>query len=271
MIHVAVLLKPYLDLILSGEKTVECRMTRQSRAPFEMIERGERIYFKQSAGPYRAAAIVDHVLCEANLTPQRIAEIKRDYNDLIRGDDAVWDAKRDSRYITLIWLREVQPCDTGPAIPPMQGAAWRALDEEPAWRRSQPPAAAPFPGPATDAATRLPASRKPAQTDASSFSIEITLGNIRNGSLYVTGALDRFPDWAVGGPNKSQAAAPMTLMLHEGPRVETDIVGPRKLLRTRVWRSWFARHGAQPGDRVVFTPMDEATYFVGLTRPRDRN
>lgn len=243
MIHVAVLLKPYLDLILSGEKTVECRMTRQARAPFESVEPGERIYLKQSAGPYRAMAIADHVLCEANLTPARLREIKRDYNDLIRGDDAVWDPKRDSRFITLIWLRDVQAIDTGPAIRPLQGAAWLTLDEEPAWRRSH-------------------------HADAASFFIEITSGNIRNGSLYLTNVLDRFPEWAIGGANKSLAATPMTLMLHEGPRVETDIVGPRKLLRTRVWRSWFARHGAQPGDRVVFTPMDEATYFVGLTRPR---
>ncbi|HRP63066.1 MAG TPA: ASCH domain-containing protein [Phycisphaerales bacterium] len=260
MIHVAVLLKPYLDLVLSGEKTVECRMTRQARAPFECVEPNERIYLKQSAGPYRAAAIADHVLCEANLTPRRIAEIKRDYNDLIRGDDAVWEAKRDSRFITLIWLRDVQAIDTGPAIRPLQGAAWLTLEEEPAWRKQQPVA--------QTGGGRSGTSRGSATAGASSFFIEITPGNIRNGSLYLTGVLDRFPEWAIGGPNKAEAATPMTLMLHEGPRVETDIVGPRKLLRTRIWRSWFARHGAQPGDRVVFTPMDEATYFVGLTRPR---
>ena len=53
-------------------------------------------------------------------------------------------------------------------------------------------------------------------------------------------------------------------MLHDGPTVQTDIVAPRSMLRTRVWGTWFRKHGVKPGDRVVFTPMDEASCFVGL-------
>ena len=78
--------------------------------------------------------------------------------------------------------------------------------------------------------------------------------------------LDRFPEWAIGGRTKRQAGRPIQLMLHEGPTIQTDIVGPRKGLRTRIWRSWFKRHGARAGDCVMFTPVDEGTYFVGLAR-----
>src|SRR5262245_20163342 len=114
MIHIAVLLKPYLDLVLSGRKTVECRLTRQARDPYERIEAGERIYFKQSAGPYGVTAVVDHVMFESGLTPKRLQEIRRDYNDEIRGDASFWNYKRNSLFCSLIWLKDVQPIDNGP-------------------------------------------------------------------------------------------------------------------------------------------------------------
>ena len=251
MIHVAVLLKPYLDLILSGKKTVECRLTRQARDPYENIEPGERIYFKVSAGPYAAIAVVDHVICEDDLSPKRVNEIRRDYNHLIGGDAQFWDWKRTSRYCTLIWLKEVQSTDNGPHIRPLQGVAWLTLNEDPAWRR-------------VERASTVTKSL----LGSDSFSIEVTPGNLRNNSLYVTKVMDRIPKWALGGRNRKASAKQMTLILHDGPTVQTDVVEPRNLLRTRVWGPWFKRHGVKQGDHVVFTPMDEVTYFVGLSRPR---
>ncbi len=240
MIHVAVLLKPYIDLVLAGTKTVEIRLTRQNRDPFEAIERGERIYFKQSGGPYRAAAIAGHVICESGLTPDRIRQIRQDYNELICGESEFWRRKRSSLFSTLIWLEDVEPTDTGPAIMPLQGRAWLTLKDEPAWRRCD--------------------------RGDSSFAVVLTDGNLRNSSLYVTRILDRFPASAIGGATKRESGRPIKLVLHEGPTVNTDIVGRRKLLRTRVWGSWFKAHGVRVGDQVVFTPVEDRTYFVGLSR-----
>lgn len=249
MIHVAVLLRPYLDLILRGEKTVECRLTLQARDPFERIEPGERIYFKQSAGPYAATAIAEHALFEADLTPKRVSEIKRDYNELIRGEDDFWRKKRDANYCSLVWLKDVQPSTAGPSIRPLQGVAWLCLEEDPAWRRVE-----------SSRANDRPL--LPLQP----FEIAITAGNIKNNTLYATDVIDRFPEWCIGGAKKADAGRPITLMLHEGPTVRTDIVEGRKLFRTRVWGGWFRAHGVKPGDRVIFSPVDEATYFVGLVR-----
>lgn len=242
MIHIAVLLKPYLDLVLTGEKTVECRLTQQALAPFELIEPGDRIYFKQSSGPYRATAITDEALFERDLTPRRVEEIKRDYNEFIRGEEEFWRIKRNSRYLTLIWLREVQPISVGPEIPPLQGRAWTSLPDDPAWRREW------------------------RQDESESFTVEITEGNLRNNTVYVTHVMDRFPKWAFGGRSRNDAARPLSLLLHDGPTLETDIVHQRKLIRSRSWGPWFQRHGVCPGDRIVFTPLDEGTYFVGLVR-----
>lgn len=260
MLHVAVLLKPYLDLILAGAKTVECRLTVQARDPFERIERGDRIYFKLSAGPYRATAIAGHVMFEADLTPRRVGEIRRDYNHLICGDAAFWNRKRLSRYCTLIWLKDVQATDSGPRIRPLQGVAWLTLEDEPAWRRVDAGSTRP------DETSHERAKPPAAAASSASFFIKLTEGNLRNNSVYITDVIDRFPSWSIGGATKSDAARPITLMLHGGPTIETDIVGPRKLLRTRVWGRWFRGHGAKEGDRVVFTPMDERSYFVGLAR-----
>lgn len=257
MIHVAVLLKPYMDLILQGKKTVECRLTKDARDPFENIEAGERIYFKLSAGPYAAMAIAEHVMFESNLTPARVNEIRRDYNDLIGGDATYWAWKRDAKYCTLIWLKDVAPIDNGPKIRPLQGVAWLTMEEDPAWRKMEPLAKQPL---LHDGVRAKP------QAAAGSFTIEVTVGNVKNNSLYITKVADRFPKDAFGGKSKSDAAQPITLVLHNGPTVQTDVVGPRNMLRTRVWGTWFKKHGVKKGDRVVFTPVDERTYFVGLAR-----
>jgi ASC-1-like (ASCH) protein len=246
LVHVAVLLQPYLELILQGKKTVESRLTIQARDPYDNICKGDRIYFKQSSGPYRAAAIADHVLFEDNLTPRRIKEIHREYNHLICGEDSFWHWKRNSKFCTLIWLRDVHPIDVGPAIRPLQGVAWLSLENDPAWRRVD---------------------RADGQSHANhSFLIEVTSGNLRNNSLYSSKVIDRFPPWSIGGRDKSKAARPITLVFHQGPTVQTDIVGDRKLFRTRAWGKWFDEHSVSPGDHVVFTPVGRSTFWVGLSR-----
>lgn len=264
MIHVAVLLRPYVELILAGEKSVECRLTRTAKAPYNGVELGDRIYFKESSGPWRLTAIIEQVLFEEGLTPKRIREIRRDYNDVIRGEAEFWKSKRDARYLTLIWLREVERIDpgAGPGVRPLQGAAWLTL-REPKPRGSQASRHQ-----SVGRQTREPRGGRnrpltEAKANSHSFSIPITEGNLRNSTLYVTGALDRFPPSCLGGPTRSQQARPVTLVLRDGPVVETDIVLPRKLFRARPWKAWFERVGARPGDEVVFTPLGEATWFVG--------
>lgn len=130
-VHVAILRRPYLDLVLAGEKTVECRLTKQARAPFEAIEPGERIHFKESCGGYRATAVAARVRCERDLTPARIEAIRRDHGHLIRGEDEFWARKRESRYATLIWITDVQATAEGPPIPRQRGRAWLVLPEGP--------------------------------------------------------------------------------------------------------------------------------------------
>ena len=107
--HIAILKKPYLDLILTGRKCLECRLTKTACPPFDRIAPGENILLKQSSGPVRGRAVVEQVCFYADLTPVGIEAICRDYNDQIIATADFWRSRRDARYCSLIWLKEVTP------------------------------------------------------------------------------------------------------------------------------------------------------------------
>ena len=107
--HIAILKKPYLNLVLAGSKTIECRLSRLACPPFGRIKRGERILLKESGGPVRAQARAGTVRFFENLSPPDVEKILRDYNHLILGEPDYWTAKTSSRYATLIPLENVQP------------------------------------------------------------------------------------------------------------------------------------------------------------------
>ena len=127
--HVAILLRPYLRLILSGRKTIESRLTRNNLPPYRRIRVGERIYFKASAGPYMASAIAAHVEFHDSLTPAKVERLRARLDQGVCGRPEHWHAKRLARYATFIWLRDVQALTQGPAIAPSHGPAWFVLDD----------------------------------------------------------------------------------------------------------------------------------------------
>lgn len=161
-VHVAILLKRYIELILAGDKSVESRLTITPRTPYRRIAPGERIYFKASAGPFMATAVADAVEFYDSLTPARVAALKKQWNSQVRGEAGYWLKKSNSRYATFIRLRDVQPAATGPRIPPSQGLAWFTLSD-----------------------TMAP----PAPPAGASFEIALTAGGIRNGYVAAPRAL----------------------------------------------------------------------------------
>ncbi len=125
MIHIAILHKRYLDAILSGDKTIESRLSRIRTEPFGRVKAGERIYFKQSSGPFRATAIVRSVKSYDDLTPARVRTMRRDHNDGILGDGPYWSAKSRATCATLMWLDEVEPIEFGPDLSGVQSPGSR--------------------------------------------------------------------------------------------------------------------------------------------------
>ncbi len=123
-VHVAILWPEYLDAILEGRKTIECRLSVNRVAPFGVIRVGDVIYFRQRAGHVRAKAIADGVELVEGLTPRAVRAIRATHNDRILGSPTFWRRKRASRYATLIHLRDVAHADEGPACGPSYGRSW---------------------------------------------------------------------------------------------------------------------------------------------------
>lgn len=106
--HLVILKKQYLDLIVSGQKTIELRLGKGRRGAFGRVQPGDGLFLKVSSGPVCATATAADVKYYEDLTPQRIVQLKQQYNDQIMGGDAVWESMMDRRYGFLTWLRDVR-------------------------------------------------------------------------------------------------------------------------------------------------------------------
>jgi ASC-1-like (ASCH) protein len=109
--HLVILKRAYLELILSGRKTIELRLSRGRSPLVGRVQPGDGLFLKVSAGPVCAKATVADVRCYETLTPVLIAQIKRQYNDQILGGDAVWESMMDRKSGVLVWLRDVRPIE----------------------------------------------------------------------------------------------------------------------------------------------------------------
>jgi hypothetical protein len=126
--HLVILKKPYLDLILSGAKTIELRLTRARRPACGAVSPQDRLLLKASGGPVCGRATVADVIYYRNLTPEAIAGMRRSYGDRIGGDDAIWESMMDRRSGFLVWLagvRRIEPI----RIDKKDWRAWVLLQE----------------------------------------------------------------------------------------------------------------------------------------------
>ena len=68
----------------------------------------DRLFLKASGGPVFGTASVADVKYFEGLTPERIAGIRRQYGEQIRGDNSVWDGLMDRKSGFLVWLADVR-------------------------------------------------------------------------------------------------------------------------------------------------------------------
>ena len=106
--HLAILKKPYLDAILDGRKTIESRFSSTRRYAFGRVLPGDKIFLKESSGPVCAVATAAAVENFADLTPDKIAALKQQYNCHIVGCDEYWQSKANCRFGFLVWLKDVE-------------------------------------------------------------------------------------------------------------------------------------------------------------------
>lgn len=100
------------------------------REPFQRVTPGDHIYFRAPGSPYAARAIIAQALHIADLTPAAIETLKARHNQHILAPDEYWATRRNARYATLVWLEQVQPTSTGPALPPLFGRGWAVVAKQ---------------------------------------------------------------------------------------------------------------------------------------------
>lgn len=81
MDHLAIMRKSWglLPKILNGEKTIESRWYKNKYAPWDKIQKGDTVYFKNSGEPVSIKAGVADVLQFSDLTPSKVGEILGEY------------------------------------------------------------------------------------------------------------------------------------------------------------------------------------------------
>jgi len=130
--HVAVVHRKYAELILSGQKKAELRLTKNRVVPFGVVRRGDTVFIKIASGPICCCATVRLVEQYENLTPADIRRLRLTVNDTVMGDSAFWKLKSSARYATLVHLADVKPCDEAPGLTEARAgnprAAWLVLD-----------------------------------------------------------------------------------------------------------------------------------------------
>ena len=234
-VHVAILKRDYLDRVLSGKKTVESRMTKTAMPPFGCIEPGETIFLKESGGRFRAEARAGRVWSFEDLTAAKVEQLRRRFQKRVGGDAAYWQSKQDARYATFVELTEVVPAAEGPDYAKSPYRAWFVL-RKPAKRSRK--------------SDKVPAQAPPGAT---TLTVELTQGGLRNGYVGVAGRRDFFPagEFSLSLPDGTL----QTTMLYRGVRI-----------RWRGWGPYFDEHRLRPGDAIRFTPQGSRGYRVSFHR-----
>lgn len=135
-VHVAILRKFWrlTEKILAGEKTIESRWYKNRSRPWNNIDRGDVIYFKNSGEPVTIEARVAKVLQFEDLGPVKIRQILDEFGVRIGFDPADYEKYlqqfQNKNYCLLVFLKGAHE------IPPFEvdkkgfgvRAAWLTVD-----------------------------------------------------------------------------------------------------------------------------------------------
>lgn len=102
-IHLAIFAEPFLSKVLSGEKTMESRFSRNRCAPYGEIGDGDILLLKEVAGPICGLALARRTWCY-DLAIEPIDRIRFRFGAEIGADDKFWASRAEAAYATLIEL-----------------------------------------------------------------------------------------------------------------------------------------------------------------------
>ena len=107
-LHLAVLVDPYLDFILSGKKTIESRFSLKRCPPYERVHPGDVLLLKKVGGPVLGISRVSELLFY-ELDRLCLKSIQKKHADAISpADREFWKDREKASFATLIWLENVK-------------------------------------------------------------------------------------------------------------------------------------------------------------------
>jgi hypothetical protein len=102
-IHLAIFAEPFLSMVLSGQKTIESRFSRNRCAPYGEIDDGDIILLKEVAGPICGLALARRIWCY-DLGIEPLGRIRHRFGKNMGATDEFWSSRVDALYATLIEL-----------------------------------------------------------------------------------------------------------------------------------------------------------------------
>lgn len=112
--HLAIFSGGAGEKILTGQKTMESRFSKNKNAPFQQISTGDLVYIKPSGKDIIGQFRVNKVIFFDGLSEADFSQIKKDYGEALAVDESYWKAKINSRYGTLVWIGQTQQFLTSP-------------------------------------------------------------------------------------------------------------------------------------------------------------
>lgn len=107
--HLAILWPQYLDAIVTGRKTIECRLGRPGARSMAGVSPGDLVWLKERCGPVRGVVAIERVRRFEPLSPGRLTWLREQFNSGIRAPAAFWNEHREAEAATLIWFAAVCP------------------------------------------------------------------------------------------------------------------------------------------------------------------
>lgn len=105
--HLAILRPNYIDDIIVGSKTIECRLGRAGYPPHGYVQPGDLLWLKEVSGPVRAAVRAEAVESIPLDGPGSLETLRRAFNDRIGAPAAFWRREPWVQVATLITLGDV--------------------------------------------------------------------------------------------------------------------------------------------------------------------
>lgn len=107
-IHLALMVEPYLSLILSGKKTIESRFSKKKIIPFNNISKGDIVILKKTGGGLAAVFEAGDIHFIQIESATDLKEIKENYGNALCLEDEFWERKKDAKYVSLINITHMQ-------------------------------------------------------------------------------------------------------------------------------------------------------------------